>query len=407
MSTQIGHDPGNFYVWRASDELAIHLSLKVVTQLNAHISRAASESQPGELRGLLLGSMVEKPFRAIMIEDFELISPPEYATAEQPDSDDKLFEIACRMAKDKNQNRAVGFFVSGWDGKLSMGQHDLETFSRVFGESGNVALLIQTSKRSNESDAALFYWQDGEAHPRDFGFGFPFDVGQLLGGHPGWRYSSPLDCVPTPASQRPTAPQAHGWTARQQPEPQQPEPQQLEQALAELLMSAPAVSSEGGSRIEWSKLVPTIVLAVIGIGALQLATGSKQTVAAAPAVTERAAPAPEATESAATAPAPVVIEPVASTAPNSETGLGLSVAVRPQQLNIRWNRQSAAITEAQKGLMRITEAGSTRVVPFDQRQLRDGYLTYITKSNDVNIELEVTGKNGGTTSESVRSVAIR
>jgi hypothetical protein len=56
--------------------------------------------------------------------------------------------------------------------------------------------------------------------------------------------------------------------------------------------------------------------------------------------------------------------------------------------------------------MQITESGITEALAFDQRQLSDGYVAYTPNTNDVSIRLEVTGKDGGTTSESIRSVAI-
>ena len=398
MSTQLGHELANFFVWRASDDFAIHVSLNLVSQLNTQISRAGSDGQPGELRGLLLGRTIHEPFRATLIEDFELICPPEYATASQPDSDEKVFEIACRMAKDKNRDRALGFFISGWDGSLNMSRHELETFGRIFGEDGNIALLIQTSRRGNVSDAALFYWQHGEAHPRDFGFGFPFEAGQLMNRHPGWRYPNPIE------PERITAPLLR-------PEPHVPEwntVPQPEEAWADLHIPAPAVASKGGSRIRWSHLAPTIALAVIGIGGLQLATSSKHTVAAAPApaIARSTAPGPAPAPVESATPAPAATEPLAPPSQTNDTGLGLSVAFRPQQLDIRWNQQSSAITQAESGIMKIKEAGSTRVIPFDHQQLLDGHLAYLTKNNDVSVKLEVTGKNGGTTSESVRSLAL-
>jgi len=75
-------------------------------------------------------------------------------------------------------------------------------------------------------------------------------------------------------------------------------------------------------------------------------------------------------------------------------------------LEIRWNRESAAIATSDKAVIKITEDGRTEVVPFDQTQLRDGYVAYTPKTSDVSIRLEVTGKDGATTSESIRSVAI-
>jgi hypothetical protein len=361
VNTQLGYDPANFYVWRVSDGFAIHLSLAVVTQLTAHIARAGNDSRAGEPRGILLGRTMDAPFRATVIEDFKLISPSEGA-GEQSDSDDTLFEIACRMADAGSEQRALGFFRAQRDGRLNMRERDLQTFSRLFCETGKVALLIQTSRRGNESDAALFYWQHGGAHPRDFGFGFPLDANQLASGHPGWRYPDPLEDTHMPAV------------------PPLPKPRAAEP------MPPPPVSQVGRDGIRWSRLVPTAALMVIGIGALQLATNSNHTVSAAPA---------EAT--AATLPTAVV---------GTDTGLGLAVTSRPHQLEIRWNRESSAITESDRGVMKITEAGTTQAIPFDQRQLRDGYVAYTPTTSEVSITFDVTKRDGSVTTESTRSVAI-
>ena len=349
--TQTGYDPNNFYVWRASDDFAINLSLKLVTQLSSEIARASTDGQAGELRGILLGRTIDTPFRTTVIEDFKLI-PANADPGANPESDNALFEIACRMGEAGGEQRAIGFFRSRRDGRLNLGERDLETFSRVFCETGKVALLIQTSRRGNKSDATLFYWQHGGAYPRDFGFGLPFDAGQLMGGHPGWRYPDPLDQTPRPAAPPPSKPK-----------------------VPQVATPAPMPYSPSKQQIKWSGLLPTAALMVIGLVALQMATNSKQT-----------------TTSAAAA--------------SVETSLGLTVTSRPHQLEIRWNRESEAITASEHGTMRITEAGVTEAVPFDQQQLHDGYVAYTPTTNDVSIRLEVTGKDGGTTSESIRSVAI-
>ncbi|MGP0075808.1 MAG: hypothetical protein ACLPWF_28160 [Bryobacteraceae bacterium] len=383
MTTALGHDPGNFYIWRASHDFAIHLSTKLVTQLTAQIARAGSQSRNGELRGILLGRTIEDgAARATVIEDFELIPADDDAAARQ-DTDDTFFEIALRKERKAAEARVVGFFRSRRDGRLNMSQRDLETFSRLFCETGNVALLIQTSRRGNESDAALFYWQNGGAHPRDFGFGFPFDAGQLVSGHPGWRYPNPFDLEPASASLPPAEPHALEFD---------PPPSRQPRAVDWTMPPPPVSPSDGG--IRWGRLAPTIVLAAICIGALQLATSSKHPVAAASETSETGAP--ETTPSV----------PVAPAAPSNEHSLGLSVISRQHQLEIRWNRASAAIATSDRAVMNITDDGITEVVPFDQTQLRDGYVAYTPKTNDVSIRLEVSGKDGATTSESIRSVAI-
>ena len=159
--TQLGFDPGDFYVWRASDAFAIHLSLKVVRQLTTQISRAGNGGEAPAMRGMLLGrtldSTIDTPIRATVIEDFKLI-PASTDPAAEAVSDDALFEIARRMVEGGTEQRVLGFFRAQREGTLNMGPRDLHTFSRLFCETGNVALLIQTPRRG-ESDAALYYWE--------------------------------------------------------------------------------------------------------------------------------------------------------------------------------------------------------------------------------------------------------
>jgi hypothetical protein len=377
LGTALGYDPADFYVWRASEGFAIHLSLKVVTELAAQIARAESESQTAETCGILLGRAIDTPHRTMVIEDFKLM-PPSADPDAHPDTDDALLEIACRTVDAGSEAHALGFFRVGRDGSLNMGPRDLRTFSELFCQTGNIALLIQTHRRGGESDAALFYWQGG-VQPSDFGFGFPFDPAQLANGHPGWRFPNPLD--QTLPAQPPS------------PTPQEPT-QTIPQAPAQT--TPPPVYATGEDRIRWSRLLPTAALAVICIVVLQLALSSNRTAGSTPD------PAAAATPEAATTPAPL---PAAVEAP-SATPLGLTVTARQHELEIRWNRESAAIAASASGVMKITENGTTEGVVIDRQQLHDGYVAYTPKTNDVSVRLEVTGKDGVTTAESVRSVTI-
>jgi hypothetical protein len=343
MSAQVEYDPSKFYVWQATDAFAVHLSLKVVMQLNVLISRVRRDGQLRELCGILLGRTIQTPFRVTVIEDFELV-PSDRCTSAHPLSDAESFEIACRRSGGDGDHRPLGFFRAQWDGNLNMGPRDLQAFSEMFCEDGNIALLIRTPLGGRESEAALFYWQHGEPHPRDCGFGFRFDAAHLMSARQGWRFPDPV--AQTPPAPMPKKPALPRWT------------------------SAASSSTEG---IRWSRLLPTAALMTIGIGAIQLFTNSNRTLAA---------------------------DPI------SDTSLGLTVTSHPHQLEIRWNRKSPAIAASQKGMMRITEAGMTEALPFDQDQLLDGYVAYAPTTNDVSIRLEVTGQDRGTTTESIRAVAV-
>lgn len=136
------------------------------------------------------------------------------------------------------------------------------------------------------------------------------------------------------------------------------------------------------NRVEWLRLLPTAILGMIMVGALQLAIDLHHAAA---------------------------LQPPSNQSPLVESGdganLGLTVTAFSNQLQIRWNQESRVILASDHGLMKITDNGMTEAVPFDPAQLRDGYVVYEPKTNDVSIRLQVTGKDGAMTSESVRSVA--
>src|SRR5579862_66238 len=247
MSTQPAYDPANFYVWRASESFAIHLSLNVVTQLNAVFSRMGNRS--AGMRGILLSRTVDT-------------SP---------------------------ERKVIGFYAVEREGRLNLRSRDMDTFNRLFCETGQVALMIQTSRRGNESDAALFYWQNGGAYPRDFGFGFPLEATQLVDGHPGWRYPDPLEdlhIVPAPAAAASaTTSASSSSSAAAMPVMASASAMSSKPQLPRTTPRVPPGPRVSGLRpegIRWSHLLPTAALVVIGICAIQIATSPKHTVSAAP-----------------------------------------------------------------------------------------------------------------------------
>jgi hypothetical protein len=330
--TQHRYSTANYYVWRAPGGVSIRLGSQVVRELAGQIGAS------GESCGILLGHSITTPFAATMADDFVVIPPSED------------FESVRRAAeKDGRELRAIGYFRSQRDGALTLDARDVQSFNRSYCENGNVVLLIRVSRRG-DSEAALFYWEDGHPQPREFRFGFSFNAMKLAGGHPGGWFLDPLE----PEQEAPER-SAFRWTPK-------------------AALAAPS----GG--IRWSRLLPTAAIAILGVGAIQMASDSKATVSAAQAPVSEAAA--------------------------YETPLGLKVTSRPHQLEIRWNRTASAVTAAAQGAISISEAGVTEAVPFDARELQEGYVAYTPKTNDVSIRLEVTARDGAATAESIRVVAI-
>jgi hypothetical protein len=103
--------------------------------------------------------------------------------------------------------------------------------------------------------------------------------------------------------------------------------------------------------------------------------------------------------------------PATAAASNVETitdqsPLGLKVNIRKQQMEIRWDHDSVAALRPAKGLMKITEGETTKLIPMDSRDLQDGSVSYMPLTNDVRVRLEVTGAEGAMVTESARAIAI-
>jgi hypothetical protein len=103
--------------------------------------------------------------------------------------------------------------------------------------------------------------------------------------------------------------------------------------------------------------------------------------------------------------APRVAEPVEYTT-GSESPMGLRVIIRKQQVEIRWDHDLVAALRPGKGLMRITEGDTTKLIPLDLRDLQDGSVSYTPLTSDVQVRFELIEADGVSISESTRVVAI-
>jgi hypothetical protein len=89
----------------------------------------------------------------------------------------------------------------------------------------------------------------------------------------------------------------------------------------------------------------------------------------------------------------------------NQSPLGLRVTIQKRQMEIRWDHDSVAALKAGKGLMKITEGDTTKLIPLDLRDLQDGSVSYKSLTNDVRVRLDVTGADGAFVTESTRAVA--
>jgi hypothetical protein len=132
--------------------------------------------------------------------------------------------------------------------------------------------------------------------------------------------------------------------------------------------------------IAWRRLLATTVLFSLATGAILVALESRH-------------------------PEPPGAEAAGNTAAY-QSPMGLRVAIRKQQVEIRWDHDLVAALKPGKGLIRITEGETTKLIPLDWRDLQDGSVSYKPLTSDVHVRFEIIEADGVGISESTRVVAI-
>jgi hypothetical protein len=135
----------------------------------------------------------------------------------------------------------------------------------------------------------------------------------------------------------------------------------------------------GREPISWTRLLATTALFSIVTGAILVSLDSRHPATVAAANVETSA---------------------------IQSPLGLKVTIRKQQMEIRWDHDSVAVLKPSKGLMKITEGESTKLIPMDWRDLQDGSVSYAPLTNDIKVRLDVTGADGALVTESARAISI-
>jgi hypothetical protein len=95
----------------------------------------------------------------------------------------------------------------------------------------------------------------------------------------------------------------------------------------------------------------------------------------------------------------------APAAVDSALPLKLSVAEKKDQLDVTWDRNAAAVAQANRGVLSISDGSNRRDLELTGAQLRNGRVLYSRLSGDVGIRLEVFQEGRESVSESIRIVS--
>jgi hypothetical protein len=250
--------------------------------------------------------------------------------------------------------RLVGYYRTGE--ALRLNEEDLSLFKTFFGKPYHVFLMMQPNGFGPAN--ATFFFSQGNQRVSEFPFlEFPLDA-SLLASEERDRLSRCRQASELPAAA---------------PEPLPPEP----------------VKPQKQRRTFRRIAAGAVAVAVLLVPALWFTN---------PSFRERSTRVWNAMRSAIRQPQPA---PVSSPPPQS--GLGLQVKKQAGDLNLTWDHESPAVTAATSGLISIQDGSVKRKITLDAQQLRGESILYSPLSDQVLIQLTITGPTGDAT-ESIRVI---
>lgn len=250
--------------------------------------------------------------------------------------------------------RLVGYYRTGE--ALRLNEEDLSLFKTFFGKPYHVFLMMQPNGFGPAN--ATFFFSQGNQKVSEFPFlEFPLDA-SLLATEERDRLSRCRQATELPA-------------AAPKPLPPEPlKPQKRRRIIPRVALGAAAVA--------------VLLLPALWFTYTRFREGSARAwnaIWSAPRQPQ---------------PAPIV-------SPPSQPGLGLQVKRQAGDLNLTWDHGSPAVTAATSGFISIEDGTLKRKISLDTQQLRGESILYSPASDQVLIQLTLTGPTGAAT-ESVRVI---
>ena len=332
-----------------------------------------------EIGGILLGSfdngrLVVRDYAAL---DCEHANGPSFTLS--PRDEVRLTELLSTHANDVGGRRPVGWYHSHTRSEIFLSEADLAIHRRFFPEPWQVALVMKPHTFQPTRLGFFFRQADGsmqadrpcredslDALPvRQMPVGMPaappsneYAARRLRPDPVADRAPAPTPAVPAPMPAPPTAPEAANPL---------PEPAAAELPAPKFLIESPAASRR------WM-VVGIGVVAILGI----LGAAFQVRDMWLPRVLSAIRPAP-----------------AAATAAIPPPSLGLGTIDRDGQLQISWNRNSAAVQRASDAVLEISEGGPLlTAIQLDTAHLQAGSFTYARTAEKVDVRLIVHLKEG-------------
>ncbi len=386
------------YVWEpAGKTISIRLSLDVVDRLQQDIMRGfgAVPKRGAEVGGILLGRANSGEKTVVTIDDYEVVAieykrSPSYLLSEK---DAGAFASAIDAAR-RGKNpllRPIGYFRSHTREGTGLDDEDLALFRLHFPQPDAVALIVRPYA-SKVSQAGFYFKENGK-----------FQEGPPLLEFPFRRRDLDPEAAPSAAGRRERTPGAPsmrreraaalgldaGGAGRGAASGAESQGGEAHESRAEADSPAAAVPSEaaawepteaavssgraaGDSRRRgvWMLLPLSFILLLLGVLA-----GFE---------------------------AALSVRPQLPAGSNDPYSLNVVVSKSGANLQIKWNRQSLAIRNAQKGLLTIQDGNNTTPVPLNASDLQSGSVVYPPYSEHVTFRMDVTLNAKETLTETVQ-----
>jgi len=352
-------DAAGYYVWEvAGKPVAVYLHLDVVDRILSEVMRGfgAVPKRGAEVGGVLIGTIERGGERGdttiVRVEDFEPVEcdykrGPSYLFEDQ---DRAAFEAAVhRWQPDATRPAyAVGFFRSHTREGMSLTVEDIRLLDDFFPSPAHIALLIKPY--GTKVSTAGFFFREEAGFQAATPLEFPFRRRELAGEEPPPRRSM-IDRHPRGEPRpirRGTMLERDGVEIEQDPEPK---PMfQVNPAYAVTLPSR--------SRLRSAMWIPlSFIFLLFGV-----ALGMMISLARAPSQVH---------------------------GDSGDFSLGLAVSKSDDNLNVKWDRQSAAIRSAQRGVLEIEDGSYTKSVELKSLDLHSGSIIYRNTSGEVHFRLIV------------------
>ncbi len=393
--------PFPYYVWEVPDKVRIRLHFDVIDRILPEVMRGfgALPRRGAEVGGILLGRVLEREPLTISIEEFEPLAC-EYLTGPSfhlSTKDRERLETMLGLWQDRPL-QVVGYFRSHTRKDLFLDERDQDVFQTYFPGLDKVVLLIKPFA-TRASVAGFFFRENGKLQGEATYSQFPFHRRELGGGDP----RPPIHRQ----EGEPEAPQV----PRQGPHPvpiAMPDPYRRPASAADRFLpdrfddarTRPAESRPDlpppprreagleGERVPFSSsldLPDDFQPSPLRRYMLLLAVLVVLVGAAAVGYQFLATPRP-----------PAAI---------ADLPLQLAVNQTGKQLDITWQRDSAVVASAQRGVLTITDGDHKEQLELTSAQLHVGRVIYTRVTRQVDVRLEIFTSDQSAVSESARVLA--